>query len=226
MRLSFFMLIASAALILSACADSSVRREYDLALQGGSAPTYNFVYLNIQAEGIESVADTQSENRTDPTGSFGLEGGTAAATKEGVTWLEDILSYFKGMSDNLEDNSDNSQEGSVNPIEAPVPEEGMSEEIGETIEELYYHGRYNGDRPTWYGDMNMADYGAPFLVEIPGCNTWLVEENDGVRLESDEYIVKQSDVEKRGLAVVAPSSCMSREARVLWDQGGEDAETE
>ncbi len=44
----------------------------------------------------------------------------------------------------------------------------------------------------------------------------MVVTNNGTRWEGRGYIVKQSDVTGRGLAVVAPASCKSTIANLTW----------
>lgn len=76
-------------------------------------------------------------------------------------------------------------------------------------EALKYWGRYNGDRPTWYGALNMSQYPSPMRVVIPGCLDKLIA-HDGKRYDDGSLIVKQSDVSGRGLAVVYSASCKGK----------------
>ncbi len=78
-----------------------------------------------------------------------------------------------------------------------------------------YHGRHNGDRPTWYFDKNLKDYPSEFHLNIEGCCSYFVLHN-GVRWETDGYIVKQSDVPGRGMAIVAPAFCKSKIATITY----------
>ncbi len=83
-------------------------------------------------------------------------------------------------------------------------------------EEGLYHGRTNGDRPTWYFSKQMKDYPQQFTVVVDGCVKVEVTSNNGTRfVNSDGTIVKQSDVRGRGLALVVPSSCHSRTAHLV-----------
>lgn len=77
-----------------------------------------------------------------------------------------------------------------------------------------YWGRHNGNRPTWYFQKKMRDYPSSFRLDIPGCATGLQVSNNGHRWSSGGYIAKQSDVSGRGLAVVAPAACGSRNAKI------------
>lgn len=79
-----------------------------------------------------------------------------------------------------------------------------------------YHGRTNGDRPTWYFTKDMDDYPSEFELNVPDCSTGITVTNNGTRWESGGYLAKQSDVSGRGLAVLAPSSCDSETAYIVY----------
>jgi len=91
----------------------------------------------------------------------------------------------------------------------PTPGEG-------TVEKADYHGRYNGDRATWYLSKKMSSYPKDFTVVVSACKTFEVKDNNGTRFEYGGYIIKQSDVAGRGMAIVAPASCKSTEAYVKF----------
>ena len=55
----------------------------------------------------------------------------------------------------------------------------------------------------------MSSYPNAFTVVVVDCLTLEVTANNGTRFEKNGVVVKQSDVAGRGMAVVAPSSCMS-----------------
>lgn len=78
-----------------------------------------------------------------------------------------------------------------------------------------YHGRTNGNRPTWYFPKNMSQYPSTFTVSIAGCSSFRVA-NNGKRYVTGGYIVKQSHVSGRGVALLAPSSCGSRVATITY----------
>lgn len=82
-------------------------------------------------------------------------------------------------------------------------------------ETLRYHGRYNGDRPTWYGGKNMSQYPSTMRVVIDGCLDKTIV-HDGKRYDDGSLIVKQSDVYGRGVAVVYSASCKSQTARFIF----------
>ncbi len=84
-----------------------------------------------------------------------------------------------------------------------------------TVEVGKYHGRHNGDRPTWYFDRALKDYPSEFYLGIVGCTSFVVLHND-VRWEKDGYIVKQSDVSGRGMTIVAPAFCKSKIATITY----------
>jgi hypothetical protein len=84
-----------------------------------------------------------------------------------------------------------------------------------TRESGRYHGRHNGDRPTWYFQRKMAGYPATFKVVVAGCADFTVS-NNGHRYVYAGYIVKNSDVSGRGMALVAPSPCRSTSAQIVF----------
>lgn len=109
------------------------------------------------------------------------------------------------------------QEVATQTQEAPAPaEETSSPTIASQSESMWYRGRTNPDRPTWYAPRNMSAYGKSFTVEIHGCRTLEITNSNGSRWESGGYLCKQSDVSGRGMACLAPSSCGSRSATVSW----------
>lgn len=79
-----------------------------------------------------------------------------------------------------------------------------------------YVGRTNGDRPTWYFSKTMSRYPSSFELNIPGCASGLTVTNNGTRWEYGGYLAKQSDVAGRGLAVLAPASCSSSTAYIVY----------
>ena len=81
---------------------------------------------------------------------------------------------------------------------------------------LWYRGRTNGGRPTFYAPKNMGAYPKSFTVNIANCGTIQVTNNNGRRFEQGLYLVKQSDVPGRGMAVLAPSKCSTRAANVKY----------
>jgi hypothetical protein len=79
-----------------------------------------------------------------------------------------------------------------------------------------YHGRHNGDRPTWYFSKNFNQYPSPITVNIPGCLANKSITHNGVRYESGGLILKQSEVSGRGMAMVMSSSCQSEAATITY----------
>jgi hypothetical protein len=94
----------------------------------------------------------------------------------------------------------------VDPVVDPVIDPGVMEGV---TERGTYHGLTNGDRPTWYFAKKMDAYPPQFDVFIPGCKTLKVK-NNGVRDDlGGGYLVKQSSVSGRGMAVLAAKGCKS-----------------
>lgn len=88
-------------------------------------------------------------------------------------------------------------------------------------EVLKWFGRYNGDRGTWYSSVNkdMADYPDKFWLTVKGCLSRAEVINDGKRYEiggKAGFIIKQSDVSGRPLAVICPQSCRSTRAWIEY----------
>lgn len=79
-----------------------------------------------------------------------------------------------------------------------------------------YHGRYNGDKPTWYFGKKMSGYPSTFYITVTGCVSDVKVSNNGKRWTGSGLIVKQSEVSGRGMAVLAPSSCKSKTAYVEY----------
>ncbi len=121
-----------------------------------------------------------------------------------------IFSACDSGSDSGEDSVVNALTGSPNLTSNQTSETSSSNnDVGS------YHGRTNGDRPTWYFPKKMSSYPSTFTVNVAGCSSFRVL-NNGKRWVKGGYIVKQSDVSGRGLALLAPSSCGSRKATISY----------
>lgn len=102
-------------------------------------------------------------------------------------------------------------------IESPAGTETPSDTEATSGQETgNYHGRFNGDRPHWYYSRNMKDYPSEFYLTISGCTSRLKVSHNGSRWESGGYLAKQSDVSGRGMVVLGPSSCGSRESYIAY----------
>lgn len=91
-----------------------------------------------------------------------------------------------------------------------TPEAAKQKESGK------YHGRYNGDKPTWYFSKKMSGYPSTIYITVTGCVSDVKVSNNGKRWTGSGLIVKQSEVSGRGMAVLAPSSCKSKTAYVEY----------
>lgn len=121
-----------------------------------------------------------------------------------------MLSACDSGSDNNGDSVVNALTGSPE-----LPGSQTSETSSSNTDVGSYHGRTNGDRPTWYFPRNMSSYPSTFTVSVAGCSSFRVI-NNGRRYVTGGYIVKQSHVSGRGLALLAPSSCGSRKATITY----------
>ncbi len=78
--------------------------------------------------------------------------------------------------------------------------------------DMTYHGETNGGRPTFYTYKSASKFPKTFEVSVAGCASFTATLSSGCRYEhggKSGYVVKESEVSGRGLAVVAPSSCKS-----------------
>ncbi len=83
------------------------------------------------------------------------------------------------------------------------------------IEHGDWFGRHNNDRGTWYFNKLMNQYPSQFYLTVPGCLDKRLVENNGHRWElggQQGYVIKQSEVSGRGMALIVPRTCRSTEA--------------
>jgi hypothetical protein len=203
-------------MLLGGCADSSTTgtvREYNIrvAIHDNWGPVTLDFPLRVDAV---SENDQTTENASDLSPDIRLqltEGGGTGTMAGADAALKDVTSKLR---DSIKEAA---LERVKEQVEAQKPEEPdtpVSDDI--RTETGTYHGRHNGDRPTWYFSKDLKDYPTPIMVDIPGCFTNRLIEHDGVRYESGGLILKQSDVSGRGMAIVAPSSCTSETATIAY----------
>ena len=148
---------------------------------------------------------------TDVSAALAQGGATNSLIEEGgKLLLKGVTSTAKYLNQRMEQIAAAKSE---DPMTLAIPD---IEDPTMITEALRYHGRHNGDRATWYAKKELKNYPQTFVIEIPGCMTFSVNEHDGKRIEHGGYIIKQSDVPGRGLAVVAPQSCQSRDATLSY----------
>ena len=85
-----------------------------------------------------------------------------------------------------------------------------------TTEACIYHGRYNGDRATFYCQKDMDEYPSTFQVEIPDYKTVTVANNNGHRATPGGFVIKQSEVSGRHLAITVPKSYKGKECNIKY----------
>lgn len=103
------------------------------------------------------------------------------------------------------------------PVVVPVPEP-PKENIG-VREKGQWFGRHNGGRGTWYFAKLMRQYPKEFYIEVPGCLQRTLVKNNGSRWElggQGGYVIKQSDVPGRKMALIVPAGCRSRECFIYY----------
>lgn len=201
-------------------ADSSVRN-YDapIIVKNNRAAVDVRINLMVDKDQTETSSSSGQTGATLPTSittdvsaALAQGGATNSLVEEGgKLLLKGITSTAKYLNQRMEQIAAAEQETLTGEIITPdIEDPTMITEV------LRYHGRHNGDRATWYAKKELKNYPQIFVIEIPGCTTFSVNEHDGKRIEHGGYIIKQSDVTGRGLAVVAPQSCQSRDATLSY----------
>lgn len=196
--------------MLGACSTADTTgniTEKDYNIQFTNSGSGNLIV--IAPTDIDAVTTSTTEQTTDndpatevsPSTALGLNGSTASLAESGAEMVLEGITSMIGA-------------GLKNPIVPPVQNPEIVPPVGNTKENLDYHGRHNGDRATWYALKNMREYPAVFILNVDGCQEDLKVTNNGTRWEEGGYIAKQSDVEGRGMAIVAPSSCLSEKASI------------
>jgi len=104
------------------------------------------------------------------------------------------------------------------PKPTPEPEPTPNPEL--VKENAVYHGRHNGDRPTWYLSKDMVNYPKNLIIYVEGCQTFNVVNHNGTRYQNGMYLLKQSDVSGRHAAIVYPSTCKSSKAYIEYYTNG------
>lgn len=82
--------------------------------------------------------------------------------------------------------------------------QGDTGSTGKLIMDVPYFAVTNGTRPTWYAFKPMASFPSKFRLVVQG-HIDVIVSNNGTRWEGNGWIVKQSDVVGRGMAVVGPN---------------------
>lgn len=199
-------------------ADSSVRK-YDVPIIVKNNRAAVDVRINLMVDKDQTETSSSSGQTgatlptsitTDVSAALAQGGATSSLVGEGgKLLLKGVTSTAKYLNQRLE-------QIAAAKSEDPTPAIPDIEDPTMITEALRYHGRHNGDRATWYAKKELKNYPQTFVIEIPGCTTFSVNEHDGKRIEHGGYIIKQSDVTGRGLVVVAPQSCQSRDATLSY----------
>lgn len=208
-------------------ADSS-QREYNIPIEitNNKAPvtfTQNVFVDKNQSETSESSGQTganlSAEIKTDLDAALSQGGSTTSlVTEGGKAILEGLTSTAKYLNTKI---SQSAAAKAVEPSATEVSDPPELKDSAMVTEPLRYHGRHNGDRATWYGSKNLSAYPQTFIIEVPGCTKFSINSHDGNRIEHEGYVVKQSGVDGRGMAIVAPQSCQSQEAAISYMVSGD-----
>lgn len=207
-------------------ADSSVRN-YDapITIKNNKASVTVSVHLMVDKDQTETSSSSGQTGATAPTSittdvsaALAQGGATNSLVEEGgKLLLKGVTSTAKYLNKRMEQVT--AAKASIEPVEISSTEIKDPTMITETFK---YHGRHNGDRATWYAKNNLKDYPQTFIVEIPGCTKFSVNAHDGNRIEHTGYIIKQSEVAGRGLGLIAPQSCQSKDATISYVVPGKD----
>lgn len=93
------------------------------------------------------------------------------------------------------------------------------EETERVVEPGRYHGLTNGERPTFYFQKTMSGYPSTFTLVVPTCTDGITVTNNGTRYEGQGWILKQSDVPNRGMAVIpSRAGCKATTAHIVYEQ--------
>ena len=121
-----------------------------------------------------------------------------------LSFLLILMLAFTGCSSDDDDSNTTTASATGYGVVAP-----SSSETG------LYWGRHNGNRPHWYYSMAMRDYPDSFYLTVVGCaDRLLITRNGTTRVELGGYLLKQSDVQGRGMVVLGPASCYSRDSYI------------
>jgi len=123
--------------------------------------------------------------------------------------INEVLDKIKGA----QEEKDPPKPDPAEPIEPDTPEPTVPTEPTEpTDPETFaqsqvcdYFEITNGNRPTWYCYKPMASYGKRIRVVVAG-HLDATFDNDGTRWEGNGWVVKESEVAGRGLAIVGPNT--------------------
>ncbi len=208
-------------LFLFGCADSSTTgtvREYNIkvSIHDNWGPVTLDFPLRVDAVSqneqiTENASDLSPDIRLQLTegGGTGTMAGADAVLKDVTSKLRDSIK--EAALEKVKEQVEAQKPEPTSPLVDPPLFDDLRTESGT------YHGRHNGDRPTWYFSKDLAQYPTPLMVDIPGCFANKLIEHDGVRYDnSSGLILKQSDVPGRHMAIVAPSSCQSNTATIAY----------
>lgn len=215
------ILMALYSIFLISCAgtdtrtnEDSSKRKYDINASNNTGT----IYFGLDYKKDErKLGETNSKGgtispQTDLAAALSQGGSTTSLVEEGgKAILDNVSSMYRYLKEKMIDNPIiNSKKPDFIPEKPEIPETIISEQLD-------YHGRYNGDRATFYGNKKMFDYPKTFIIDVLNCYKWSVNDNNGERIETPNgYLVKQSDVDGRGITIVASSECKSKQATISY----------
>lgn len=228
-----YLLLLLPLTLMMGCADSSTtgtNREYDIRvdISQNTGPVSLTFPLTVDAT---SATDQTTKGEASITPDINLQlvqpGATGSLSGADST-IKDTISKFQNILKRDAEKEAIEQLSTEPATETPAepatetpsePTETPSEPTATDdirTETGTYHGRHNGDRPTWYFSKDFNQYPTPIIVNIPGCLANKLIDHNGIRYESGGLILKQSDVPGRHMAMVMSSSCQSEAATITY----------
>ena len=185
--------------LLAGCQAKIVSLSFDQSASGNGTNV-----IVIDGSGAKFTTETDMNNDTKLP--IALKGATA-----GTDGVDGVVSRYEPVVKTIIEQKAQDVVG-----EKKEPAEDLEAAPEATKEQGNYHGRTNGNRPTWYFSKNMNEYPKEFFFTVQGCGGLNIV-NNGIRYDPHNgWLVKQSDVAGRGMSALAESSCKSTEAFISW----------
>ena len=206
LSLGSWLLVVLVMLLLGACAKpgSGVTKNYEIDMETDTGSNVVILVLDADVDSNTAVRqDAKADARTQVDAALSQPGKVAEAA--GV--VEGLLE------------AGNVPEKKTTPPAKTTPT-AVVKPAGDITENGVYWGRHNGDRATWYFAKNMTDYPDVISLTVVGCvsnvqvKTTEVDDDGNPRFVVGGYVIKQSDVPGRAMAVVAPQDCDATVARI------------
>jgi len=204
---------------LGGCAapESAITKTYEIEQETDDG--HNILVLIFDAD-VDSKSTVKQDAKTDARTKLDAALAQTGSTQQNAR--ENAGAVMEGIKSVLGAAGSEKKEAAAVVSPDVVAPPIVTQPAGETTENGLYWGRHNGDRATWYFTKSMTAYPDIIYLTVDGCvsgvkvKTTEVDHEGNPRFVIDGYIVKQSDVSGRGMAVVAPSSCLSEKASIAY----------